>query len=148
MTKSPVCHPCFHSVYNYESRKNIIILNFGYTFILYICKKIYIELNFVRTGTAENGGFQGGTSGKESICQCRRHSRPRLDSWVWKKEMETHPIILAWEVSWIEEPGGLQPMGSQRVGHDWVTNIFTSLHSHQGLFSEVWGFKIWRDTER
>ena len=35
--------------------------------------------------------------------------------------METHSSILAWEIPWTEEPGGLQPTGSQRVGHDWVT---------------------------
>ena len=36
-------------------------------------------------------------------------------------EMETHSSILAWESSWTEEAGGLQPMGSRRVGHDYVT---------------------------
>ena len=35
-----------------------------------------------------------------------------------EKEMATHSSILAWEISWIEEPGGLQSMGSQRVEHD------------------------------
>ena len=39
-----------------------------------------------------------------------------------EEEMATHSSILAWEIPWIEEPGGLQSMGSQRVGHDWVTN--------------------------
>ena len=35
-----------------------------------------------------------------------------------KKEMATHSSILAWEIPWTEEPGGLQSMGSQRVGHN------------------------------
>ena len=35
-----------------------------------------------------------------------------------EKEMATHSSILAWKVSWTEEPGGLQSMGLQRVGHD------------------------------
>ena len=35
-----------------------------------------------------------------------------------EKEMATHSCILAWKISWTEEPGGLQSMGSQRVGHD------------------------------
>ena len=35
-----------------------------------------------------------------------------------KKEMVTHSSILAWKISWTEEPGGLQSMGSQRVGHN------------------------------
>ena len=37
-------------------------------------------------------------------------------------EMATHSSILAWTIPWSKEPGGLQSMGSQRVGHDWVTN--------------------------
>ena len=48
--------------------------------------------------------------------------------WTWvrslgreealEKEMATHSSILAWKVPWMEEPGKLQSMGSQRVGHD------------------------------
>ena len=34
-----------------------------------------------------------------------------------EKEMATHSSILAWRISWMEEPGGLQYMGLQRVGH-------------------------------
>ena len=37
------------------------------------------------------------------------------------KETATHSKIVAWEIPWIEEPGGLQSMGLQRVGHDLVT---------------------------
>ena len=35
-----------------------------------------------------------------------------------EKEMATHSIIHAWKIPWTEEPGGLQSMGSQRVGRD------------------------------
>ena len=35
-----------------------------------------------------------------------------------EKEMATHSRILAWRIPWTEEPGGLQSMGSQRVGLD------------------------------
>ena len=35
--------------------------------------------------------------------------------------MATHSSILAWEIPWTEEPGGLQSMGSQRAGHDLAT---------------------------
>ena len=38
-----------------------------------------------------------------------------------EKEMATCSSILAWEIPWTEEPGGLQSMGSQRVGHDLAT---------------------------
>ena len=35
-----------------------------------------------------------------------------------EKGMATHSSILTWEIPWTEKPGGLQSMGSQRVGHD------------------------------
>ena len=35
-----------------------------------------------------------------------------------EKEMAAHSSALAWKIPWTEEPGGLQSMGSQRVGHD------------------------------
>ena len=46
----------------------------------------------------------------------------RVRSLGWEdpleKEMATHSSILAWKISWTGEPGGLQSMGSQRIGHD------------------------------
>ena len=46
----------------------------------------------------------------------------RVRSLGWEdplaKEMATHSSILAWKILWTEEPGGLQPMGLQRVGHN------------------------------
>ena len=41
-----------------------------------------------------------------------------------EKGMATHSSILAWRIPWTEEPGGLQFMGSQRVGHNWAANTF------------------------
>ena len=38
--------------------------------------------------------------------------------------MATHSSILAWEIPWTEELGGLQSMGSQRVGHNLANNNF------------------------
>ena len=38
-----------------------------------------------------------------------------------EKGMTTHSSILAWEISWTEEPGELQSMGWQKVGHDLAT---------------------------
>ena len=54
------------------------------------------------------------------------------ETWVWslgwedplEKEMATHSSILVWKISWTEELGGLQSMGSQRVRHDWVINTY------------------------
>ena len=50
--------------------------------------------------------------------------------WGWhsislEKEMATHSSILAWRIPGIEEPGGLQSMGSQRAGHCWALSIST-----------------------
>ena len=47
-----------------------------------------------------------------------------------EKAMATHSSTLAWKIPWAEEPGRLQSMGSQRVGHDWATSLslFTFMH--------------------
>ena len=47
-----------------------------------------------------------------------------------EKAMAPHSSTLAWKVAWMEEPGGLQSMGSRRVGHDWATSfsVFTLMH--------------------
>jgi len=43
-----------------------------------------------------------------------------------EKEMATHSSILAWKTPWLEEPGGLQSMGSQRAGCDWTPSLSLS----------------------
>ena len=63
------------------------------------------------------------------VAQRVKHLPAMWESWVWslgqedplEKEMATHSSILAWKIKWTEEPGGLQSMGSQRVGHDLAT---------------------------
>ena len=40
-----------------------------------------------------------------------------------EKEMATHSSTLVWKIPWTEEPGRLQSMGSQGVGHDWATSL-------------------------
>ena len=44
--------------------------------------------------------------------------------------MAPHSSTLAWKIPWTEEPGGLQSMGSRRVGHNWATSLllFTFMH--------------------
>ena len=46
------------------------------------------------------------------------------------KGMAVHSSILAWSIPWTGEPGGLQSMGSQRVGHNLATNTHTHTHTH------------------
>ena len=63
------------------------------------------------------------------------------DTWVQslgredplEKEMATHSSTLAWKIPGTEKPGRLQSIGSQRVGHDFVT-----LHSHSGKAVPNW----------
>ena len=65
------------------------------------------------------------------------------ETWVWslgredplEKEMATHSSTLAWKIPWMEEPGRLQSMGSQRVGQDWVT--FFSFFAHYTNFFAI-----------
>ena len=47
-----------------------------------------------------------------------------------RRQWHTHSTTLAWKIPWIEEPGRLQSMGSQRVRHDWATSLslFTFMH--------------------
>ena len=66
-------------------------------------------------------GFPGGSVVKNlrAMQQTRVWSLGRKDP--LEKEMTTHSSILAWRILWTEEPGGLQSMGSQRVGHNLAT---------------------------
>ena len=52
---------------------------------------------------------------------------------VMEKEMATHSSILAWRIPWTEKLGGLQSMGSQRVGHNWATSLTHSLTQRSEL---------------
>ena len=48
--------------------------------------------------------------------------------------MATHSGILAWEIPWTEEPGRLQPMGAERVRHDWTH----TQHTEEQLYTNKW----------
>ena len=67
--------------------------------------------------------FWCGSVGVEPACQCRRHKRRRFHPWVgkipWRRAWQAIPVFLPGESPWTEEPGGLQSMGSQRIGHIW-----------------------------
>ena len=65
------------------------------------------------------------------VAQRLKHPPAVWETWVWslgredplEKEMATHSSFLVWRIPWTVEPGRLQSMGSQRVGHDWVTSL-------------------------
>ena len=64
------------------------------------------------------------------VAQMVKNLSAMWEAWVWSLGGEeppeegtaTHSSILTWRIPWTEEPGGLQPMGLQRVGHNWVGN--------------------------
>ena len=69
-----------------------------------------------------------------------------------EKAMAPHSNALAWKIPWTEEPGGLQSMGSLRVGHDWATSIslfffsftfhFHALEKEMATHSSVLAWRI------
>ena len=59
--------------------------------------------------------FPGGADGKVSACNA---GDPGIREDPLEKEMATHSGTLAWKIPWMEEPGRLQSIGLQRVGHD------------------------------
>ena len=63
-------------------------------------------------------GFPGGSDGKASACNAGDPGSIPGSGRSLEKEMATHSSTLAWKIPRVEEPGRLQPMGSQRVRHD------------------------------
>ena len=57
--------------------------------------------------------------------------------WAWQPTLS----ILAWRIPWTEQSGGLESMGSQRVGHDWATNVLTEFYDvlklHDVFYDEL-----------
>ena len=70
-----------------------------------VCMYVYIR------------GFPGGSVVKNLPAVQETWVRPLGQKDPLEKEMATHSSILAWEIPWTEEPGGLPSVGSQRVGH-------------------------------
>ena len=70
-----------------------------------------------------------------SVAQRLKHLPAMWETWVhslgWEdpleKEMATHSSIIAWRIPWMEEPGGQQSTGSQRVGHNRETSLSLSV---------------------
>ena len=87
-------------------------------FLWFLSKKdknaTYLELMFPR----RKMGFPSGSDGKNPPAI----GRSGLDPWVgkipWRRAWQPTPVFLPGESPWTEESGGLQSMGSQRVGHD------------------------------
>ena len=82
-------------------------------------------------------GFPDSASGKEPVCRFRK-CETQVHPWLRKIPEEgvvTHSNILAWEIPWTEQPGGLQSIGSQRVRHSW-SDLLDSMHTR-------WRYMFW-----
>ena len=90
-------------------------------------------------GAVQNEKTYGrGNRNKEVVLDFKNKNKPYWLLWGYfplvgkiplEKEMATHSSILAWKISWTVEPGGLQSMGSQRVGYNWATNTYLHLQN-------------------
>ena len=77
-----------------------------------------LRLLFCRNKAGVPRGFPGGSDGKESTCQCRRHE---FDPWVrkitWRRECLPTPVFLSGESLKERNLRGYSPLGLQRVRH-------------------------------
>ena len=82
-----------------------------------------LNLKMLPSVLIDISGHPGGSSGKESTCQCRRCKGLGFNPWLGKipcrRAWQPTPVFLPGESAWTEESGRLQSMGLQRVGHDW-----------------------------
>ena len=85
------------------------------SFIHQLC--LSFPISTVRIPVLRPHGLPRRHSGKEPTCV---PSLGREDPLEKGMATHSHSSVLAWEIPWTEEPGGLQPMGSQRVGHHLV----------------------------
>ena len=88
-------------------------------------------------GRMDLAGVPRRIRGTEFTCQC---GRPGFNPWVEKSpwRMATYSSILSWKIPWTEEPGRLQFMGLQRIGHDLATEcMHTHTHTYTGLVAPL-----------
>ena len=75
--------------------------------------KVFVDSNFLASPVAHQ---------VKNLHAMQEKQEMQIPSLGWedplKKEMATHSSILPWEIQWAEEPGRLQSMGLQRVGHN------------------------------
>ena len=85
--------------------------------------------SFIFNFTSDLFGFPGGSEVKASACNVGDLGSIPGSGRSLEKEIAAHSSTLAWRIPWMEEPGGLQSTGSQRVGHNWATSLSFTLRS-------------------
>ena len=108
----------------------IEILHIQHIYIIYVCVCIYIYTYACAYVYLDTNTWHSWSS----LMPWMVKNLPAMqDTQDWslgqedplKKVMAIHSSTLAWRIPSTGKPGGLQFMGSQNVGHDWVTNTFT-----------------------
>ena len=94
------------------------------TSILCLRRKLQKGSSISLFKTSNDKGFPNGSDSKGSACIAGDLDSVSGLGRSLEKGMTTHSSILAWRTPWTEEPGRLKFMGSQRVRHDWATNIW------------------------
>ena len=115
--------PCFLAQLSFQD--NLVLLAY---WTLYVFNLYQNDSSTTHVLTTKNRGFQGGTSGKEPTCQCKRQNLLSQEDPL-EEGMEILSSIPAWRIPWTEETGMLQSMGSQRIRHDWSDLAHT--HNHE-----------------
>ena len=77
-------------------------------YIILVCLSIYFGLSWWLNGKQ--------SAGTQELQEMKFRSLGQ--EFTLEKEMATHCSIFVWEIPWVKEPGGLQSIGSQRVGHN------------------------------
>ena len=86
-------------------------------------------------------GLPGGSNEKNPPAMQKTQVRSLGRQDPLEKGMAAHSSILAWRIPWTEEPGRLQCLGLQRVGHNWVTNTFNTFTSQWRRPVSSWIYK-------
>ena len=156
---------CQHNLYftshpwysRYKSWNKWVMIREGWTFLVtqliksppamqetlvwFLGREAPLERN--RLPTPVFMGFPSGLDGKVSACNAGDLvSIPGLGRLPWRRAWQPTPVFLPEESPWTEEPGGLQSMGSQRVGHNRVTKDSIA-HQGKDIFTWSWWKLLW-----
>ena len=118
-------------LFSFSSLSAIRVVSSAYLRLL-----IFFQAILIPVCASSSLAFHMMYSGVYLVAHRLKHLSAMQDTWVrsldredhLEKEMAIHSSILSWRIPWREEPGRLQSMRWQRVGHDWVTSLHFTLH--------------------
>ena len=152
-TAEPAGKPkCTYASYYYAYRKN-----YDYSIIT---RPYYMKMGFLSSSASKESACNAGdpssipspeiSPGKGTGYTLQYPWASLLAQTVgkipWRRKWQPTPLFLPGYSPWTEEPGGLQSMGSQRVGHDWVMNTAQYIIWKQSKTRWVTHDYVWRNT--